>query len=66
MSDKHPDIHSSDPQGVTPITVEEMRAHMKRVETLSVILRDILLAMADIPPFNMMVSAEQKALLKAL
>lgn len=51
---------------VIVVNPEEYETHVRRVETLALVLRDVLLAMAAVPPFSVMVSAEQKAMLKAL
>lgn len=69
-SDRYGEVLDVEVKGekVTVIVVNpvEWEAHVKRVETLAMVLRDVLTAMADVPPFSMMVSAEQKAMLKAL
>lgn len=48
------------------VNPDEYEAHVKKVETLTSVMRDLLLAAADVPPFSMMISPEQKRMLKAL
>ena len=59
-------VHDPKSRSLINVPTAEWEEHRKRVETLALVLRDVLLAMADVPPFSMMVSAEQKAMLKAL
>lgn len=69
-SDRYGEIITAEVKGekVTVIVVDpvEWETHVKRVETLATVLRDVLTAMADVPPFSMMVSPEQRRMLKAL
>lgn len=51
---------------VIVVDPKEWEAHCRRVEALSGVLRDLLLAASDVPPFSMMISAEQKKILKSL
>lgn len=65
-SGRYGEIVLTDDADAAPISNAEMQAHMRRVEILTMTMRDVLLAMSSIPPFSMMINDEQKALLRSL
>lgn len=51
---------------VIVVNPDEYEAHVKNVAALTGVMRDLLLAAADVPPFSMMITPEQKRMLKQL